>query len=154
LAVSCANLFPYSQVAAVDISCPALRIARRNARFHQVLERVSFFQGDLLGAVRVDSFDIVMANLPYVPLVTRSALSPEVFCYEPEIALFAGSDGLDCYRALAVAIGANMKSGALLMCEIDSSQGSAMIDLFSGIATTVRIMKDYSGQDRIAVVVF
>jgi release factor glutamine methyltransferase len=87
-------------------------------------------------------------------MTTRNALSPEVLCYEPEIALFAGSDGLDCYRALAVAIGGKMKPEALLMCEIDASQGLAMIDLFSGIAATVRIMKDYAGQDRIAVVAF
>ncbi len=154
LAVSCAKLFPNFQIAAVDISCLALRVARENARAHQVLERISLFQGDLIGAVQIDNFDIVMANLPYVPMNTRNSLNPEVLCYEPEIALFAGPDGLDCYRALALALGGNTRPGTLLLCEIDSSQGLPMIDLFSRIASSVQVVKDFSGQDRVVVVVF
>jgi len=154
LAVSCANLFLHSRVAAVDISLEALKVARKNALFHNVQDRIVFLQGDLLESLRIDSFDVVLANLPYVPLTTKETLSREVLCHEPHGALFSGLDGLDCYRALAHSLYEAMKPGALLLCEIDHSQGLAMIDLFSGIAQNVRILKDYAGRDRLAVVVF
>lgn len=154
LAVSCASLFPCSRVAAVDISLEALKIARKNALLHDVQDRIVFVQGDLVESVRIDSFDVVVANLPYVPLATKETLSREVLCHEPHGALFSGLDGLDCYRALARSLGGAVKPGALLLCEIDHSQGVAVSDLFSGIAQNVRILKDYAGLDRLAVVVF
>lgn len=154
LAVSCAKLFPNFRLVAVDISPGALKVARKNAKLHNVEDRILFFQGDLLDSLHGASFDVVLANLPYVPLVTRDKLSREVLLHEPQIALFAGPDGLDCYRALSRSLRDAMKDGALLLCEIDHSQGSAMVDLFAGIARSVRIVKDYAGLDRLAVVVF
>lgn len=154
LAVTCAVLFPRCRVTAVDISREALKTARRNAAAHGVGDRVGFFQGDLVHALRPSSFDLVMANLPYVPMTTKGALSPEVIRHEPHLALFAGQDGLDCYRELARILAGAMKAGALLWCEIDCSQGAAMRDLFGPISEKVGILKDYAGHDRIAAVVF
>ncbi|MDY0228064.1 MAG: peptide chain release factor N(5)-glutamine methyltransferase [Desulfomicrobium apsheronum] len=154
LAVSCAKLFPDCRIVAVDISFDALKVARKNARLHNVTDRILFLQGDLLKSLRTDAFDVVLANLPYVPLSTRESLSREVLCHEPEIALFSGPDGLDCYRALALSLRGAMKAGSLLLCEIDHSHGHAMIEFFSDITRNVRIVKDYAGLDRVAVVVF
>ncbi|WP_225940338.1 peptide chain release factor N(5)-glutamine methyltransferase [Desulfomicrobium macestii] len=154
LAVSCANLFPNFRIVAVDISFDALKVARKNARLHNVTDRILLLQGDLLESLRTDVFDVVLANLPYVPLSTRESLSREVLCHEPEIALFSGPDGLDCYRALALSLRGAMKPGALLLCEIDHTHGQAMTELFSGIARDVRIVQDYAGLDRVAIVVF
>jgi release factor glutamine methyltransferase len=154
LAVSCAKLFPCARVVAVDVSQKAIQIARHNAGAHDVLGQTAFVRGDLVSALRLSSFDVVLANLPYVPLSTRAALSPEVLEYEPELALFSGQDGMDCYRSLARGVSGRMKSGAMLLCEIDGSQGAAMSDLFSPLAQSVRIVKDYAGLDRVAIVVF
>lgn len=154
LAVSCAKIFPLARVVAVDVSRDAICIARKNARAHEVLGRVSFLQGDLTGALRLDAFDVVLANLPYVPLRVLPTLSREVVDYEPEMALFSGLDGLDCYRGLALGLAGKMKPGAVLLCEIDCSQGAAMIDLFAPLAVNVEIVRDYAGHDRVLVVVF
>jgi release factor glutamine methyltransferase len=154
LAVSGAVLFPRLRVVAVDISLEALKIARRNAAAHDVAARISFVQGDLVQALRLCSFDVIMVNLPYVPLVTKHALSPEVVLHEPHLALFSGPDGLDCYRELAQNFAGRMKPGTLLWCEIDSSQGALMKDLFTPISNRVRILKDYAGLDRVVAVVF
>ena len=154
LAVSCAKLFPCARIVAVDVSQKAIRIARQNAGSHDVLEQTAFVRGDLVSALRLSSFDVVLANLPYVPLTTGPALSHEVLEYEPELALFSGQDGMDCYRSLARGVSGKMKSGAVLLCEIDGSQGAAMSDLFSPLAQSVRIVKDYADLDRVAVVVF
>ena len=154
LAVSGAVLFPRLRVVAVDISIEALKIARRNAVAHDVADRVSFVQSDLVQALRLSSFDVIMVNLPYVPSATMHALSPEVVLHEPHLALFSGPDGLDCYRELSKNLAGRMKPGALLWCEIDSSQGAVMIDLFTPISNRARILKDYAGLDRVVAVVF
>ena len=154
LAVSCAKLFPCARVVAVDVSQKAIQIARHNAGAHGVLGQTAFVRGDLVSALRLSSFDVVLANLPYVPLSIKPALSREVLEFEPEVALFSGQDGMDCYRSLALGVSGKMKSGAVLFCEIDGSQGEAMNVLFSPLAQSVRIVKDYAGLDRVAVVVF
>ena len=154
LAVTCATLFPRLDVVAVDISFEALRIARANAAAHGASDRISWVLGDLVQALRLCSFDVVVANLPYVPTTAKPALSPEVVLQEPHIALFSGLDGLDCYRELARNLAGRMKPGARLWCEIDCSQGLAMTELFAPISKTVRIIKDYAGLDRVAAVVF
>lgn len=154
LAVSCAKLFPFFDLVASDISFDALKIAKENARTHGVQDQISFFQGHLIEALRVGRFDIILANLPYVPASNRSSLSFEVLEHEPEIALFAGPDGLDCYRALATTLKNGVQPGAMLLCEIDGSQGEAMQGIFSFCAGGVRVVQDYSGHDRLVVVVF
>ena len=154
LAVSCARLFPFSRIVALDVSHGAIQIARRNAAEHNVLGQTAFVRGDMASALRLSSFDVVLANLPYVPESTRPSLSREVLEYEPELALFAGQDGLDCYRALARQMSGKMKPGAVLMCEIHCTQGAAMVSLFSPVAQSVRIVQDLAELDRVVVVVF
>jgi release factor glutamine methyltransferase len=154
LAVTCAALNPAARVTAVDVSRPALSVARRNAMRHDVLDRVSLVQGDLLAAVRPGAFDIVLANLPYVPESTRREMSREVLEHEPGLALFAGEDGLDLYRRLALAIAGAASPGTTLLCEIDRSHGPCMKEMFAPIARTVTVRKDYAGLDRLVIVVF
>lgn len=154
LAVSCALLDSRSCVTALDISGSALAVARRNAARHGVLERVSLVQGDLVEAVRPEAFDVILANLPYVPENARRDMSREVLEYEPATALFAGRDGLGQYRRLADGLAGGALSGATLLCEIDLNQGAAMMELFGGISRSVEVRKDYAGLDRLVVVVF
>jgi release factor glutamine methyltransferase len=154
LAVTCAVLFPNGTVTAVDISFAALSVARRNARSHGVADRTAFVCGDLVGAVDVGGFDVILANLPYVPEKTRGEMSREVLAYEPEGALFAGADGLAMYRRLAMSLNGKPRQGALLLCEIDASQGGAMFDLFSPMARDVCVERNYAGLDRLVIVVF
>ena len=154
LAVTCAVNFPRFHVLGVDISAAALAVAQRNANMPGVGARIMFAQGDVLDAVRVDACDIIMANLPYVPTPSRAAMSREVLDYEPDLALFAGVDGLSAYRRLAACLAGRTAPGTLLLCEIDSSQGEAMRDLFSPLSKEVRVERDLSGMDRMVVVVF
>ena len=82
-----------SIIVAVDISDEALAVAKNNAK--HLGAQVTFRQSDLLAKIGHRRFDVICANLPYVPdnLVT----SPEI-TKEPSLALFAGADGLDAYR--------------------------------------------------------
>ncbi|MDZ4278015.1 MAG: HemK/PrmC family methyltransferase, partial [Dehalococcoidia bacterium] len=55
-----------AHVVAVDASRPALLLAQQNAAAHAVAERIAFVQGSLLNPCR-GQFDVIVANLPYVP---------------------------------------------------------------------------------------
>ncbi|HEV7454307.1 MAG TPA: HemK/PrmC family methyltransferase [Candidatus Saccharimonadales bacterium] len=84
---------PAADVWLYDIDFAALVVAKTNA--HNLQAIVHTAQTDLLAAV-AEAFDVIATNLPYVPTtlgVNRAAK------HEPELALFAGSDGLDAYRA-------------------------------------------------------
>ena len=154
LAVSCAKLFAAFEVMACDISIAALRVAEKNAARHGVKDRILFFQSDLVEAVDIGAVDIIVANLPYVPTSTRIAMSREVLCFEPEGALFAGPDGLDCYRRLSRMLAGKMRSGTQLICEIDHAQAQSMKEMFGPMAHEIRVVKDLAGHDRLIVVVF
>lgn len=95
IAISIELEIPRSKVTATDISAEAIKIAKLNAK--SLGARITFMQTDLLEGLENKRFDIVCANLPYVPdgLVTSTEITKE-----PELALFSGADGLDHYRRL------------------------------------------------------
>ena len=91
IAVALAHKLPGSPlITAIDISAPALAIARDNAERNGVADRIRFFEGDLLAPVAAEHFDFVVSNPPYVPEGDRATLAVEVRDYEPALALFAG----------------------------------------------------------------
>jgi release factor glutamine methyltransferase len=97
IALALAKQFPAARVTAVDISRAALSVAQKNFRTHRVSIETAY--SDLLSAIpEGSSFDLIVANVPYVP--TNFTISEEVQ-KEPEEALFAGEDGLDLIRKLA-----------------------------------------------------
>lgn len=76
-----------------DIDARALKVAHRNARqYHQ---NVQLFNENLLSQAESRYYDVVLANLPYVPAVYAVN---EAAKHEPKQAIFAGQDGLDLYR--------------------------------------------------------
>lgn len=96
LAITAKLELPDSRVTATDISKEALKIAKQNAKTHDV--EIEFLHGSLLEPIynlKPVTYNLLMANLPYVPedLIT----SPEI-ALEPAQALFSGKDGLDHYR--------------------------------------------------------
>lgn len=99
IAITLALEIPHCKVAATDISDDALAIAKQNAK--SLGARVTFKNTDMLSGLSHGAFDVICANLPYVPddLIT----SPEI-TKEPALALFSGKDGLNHYHRLFNAI--------------------------------------------------
>lgn len=93
LGITTALESPNATVDLYDIDNKALAVTQMNARQHRV--SANFYQSDLLEKLRPIQYDVLLANLPYVPdgVVT----SPEIET-EPKIALFSGKDGLDHYK--------------------------------------------------------
>lgn len=113
LALAIAAAAPRAQLWATDTSPAAVALARENVRRHGLAGRVVVREGDLLDPVP-GSVDLVVANLPYLPLGERG-LDGDLVA-EPEEALFVAGDGLDPYRRLIGACGERLTSeGALVI---------------------------------------
>jgi release factor glutamine methyltransferase len=133
-----------------DTSFGALRIAQRNAR-HLYQERAAFVACDL-GAALAGSFDLIVANPPYIASSEIATLVPDVRDYDPRAALDGGPDGLDCYRAIAANIPRLLKPAGALVVELGAGQVAAVRTLFSqaGLAPAC-LRTDLSGTPRALV---
>jgi release factor glutamine methyltransferase len=132
---------------AVDISDGALKIAEENALLNGVSDRLSIIRGDVLKALSIEDggFDAIVSNPPYIQTEVINTLSVQVK-NEPRIALDGGKDGLDFYRVIFDTHRYKVKPDGFIICEIGYDQGDALKELYG-----CEIMKDYSGNDRIAL---
>lgn len=153
IAVSLAVHYPLGSLTAVDISPEALTVARQNAERNGVSERINFIRADLLPYdLRAGRFDLVCANLPYIPTATLHGL--EVFGKEPTLALDGGPEGLDLIRRLLAGLAGNLPAQSLVLLEIEQHQGmevSALAEqVFPGAEILVR--RDLAGFDRLVMI--
>ncbi len=149
LAISLALELPAASVVAVDLSADALAVARANACRYDVAGRVSFVQADLLETL-TGPFDLVVANLPYVPSGEIDRLQPEVR-REPRLALDGGPDGLDLYRRFFRRLPAVAGPATGVFVEIASDQGERVAALARAAqpAAEVAVLADLEGRDRV-----
>ncbi len=147
IAVSLAHYLPHARVVATDISEKALDLARLNAAANRV--NISFYQGKLLEPLQNHpSFDVITANLPYIPLNEYAILDPGVREFEPAEALLAPGDGLDLYRQLLPQALEKIKPGGHLFIEVGCSQGREAREIARDFSQ-IEIIKDLAGRDRI-----
>ena len=120
IALSLAAAFPDAEVYASDVSEDALSLARENAAVLNLSERVRFIESDLFEHIS-ERFDLIVANLPYVPETDRPNLSREVL-QEPSSALFGGTNGEEVIRRLIVTAPPHLAPGGMLALEIGSAR--------------------------------
>lgn len=130
LAVTLAREIPRARVIATDISTEALAVAQRNARRHNVSDRISMVAADLLSAFRAVPFaDFIVCNPPYVSIEEKGQLQREVRDWEPETALTDHADGLTFFRRLLAEAPARLRSGGHMLCEMGYKQAEAVASL-------------------------
>ena len=125
IALSLAMAFSSALIYASDISEDALALARENAQRLGLADRVRFEKRDLLSEMS-ERFDLIVANLPYVPTTDRDSLSPEVN-RDPELAVFGGERGDEIVRRLIQAAPPHLASGGLLALEIGIDQAEGLV---------------------------
>jgi release factor glutamine methyltransferase len=139
------------EILGTDESTDALSLARENAVGHSVGDRVRFIEADLLPPVVVDAFDLVVANLPYVPSDTLPGL-PVAASFEPPRALDGGSDGLDVIRRLLGRLAEALAPDGVALVEIGSDQATALAaaaaDALPGWRAAIEL--DLTGAPRVA----
>lgn len=134
---------PLWQVTLADVSDAALALSRENAE-RLGLESAAFVQSDLFSNIE-GGFDLIVANLPYVPEADRQDLAPEVL-HDPALALFGGADGLDVIRRFVPEAFAGLRPGGHIALEIGHDQASQVASLLKNHGfTDVEVKSDLSG---------
>jgi len=136
-------------VCGTDISPAAVAIANENARRLGVVDRCRFYAGDLTEPVGAQRFDLVVANLPYVP-TADIADNPDPVAYEPRQALDGGPDGLALYRRMLDTLPPLVNPDALILLEAapPTMPGLAAIATFALPDCAIAVGRDYAGLDR------
>jgi ribosomal protein L3 glutamine methyltransferase len=121
LAVLASNFFPDATIDATDLSPDALEVARINLAQHGVAEQIKLHQGDLFAPLNGKTYDLVLANPPYVARAETDAFPPE-YAAEPLMAHVSGEDGLDIVRRILKDIAKHLNPGGALVCEIGTGR--------------------------------
>ena len=152
IAISCAYYIPKSNCTGIDISEKALEVASYNAKSLGVDKKVKFIKSDILNSVLNfdEKFDILVSNPPYIESSEILRLDKTVSQFEPTLALDGGTDGLDFYRKIIKDSHLYLRKGGIIIFEIGYNQGEAVNKLMQEKFSNIEILKDFSGNDRIA----
>lgn len=161
LAVSLATTFRHATVCAVDTSTTAVSLAQQNAAAHGVANRVRVANkpfSDWLTQRTVkhpnDRFDLIVANLPYIPTQDIQTLPPEVRLYEPADALDGGPDGLAPLRSFLELVPPCLESNGFLIVEIGIRQDQGLTKAVASVSGLClkEFRSDLQGIRRAAVI--
>ena len=143
IAVALARTLKFPQVTAMDISAPALSVARGNAE--RLKAKVSLLRADILELDSIGGeWDVIVSNPPYVLESEATQMEPYVLNHEPHQALFTpDSDPLRFYKPTIEFWLTHRAPGGILAFEINP----LCADEFRG----ARIVKDFYGKDRFAI---
>lgn len=134
----------------VDISAKALKIARKNAETHKVLERLELKLSDIFDILENETFDLIVSNPPYIPSEDFDGLQAEVRDFEPQNALTDGKDGLSIVEKIIADAPKFLKPNGFLLMEIGFNQSTEVREMFlPNLWQTVEFLPDLQGIPRI-----
>ncbi len=134
-----------------DLSPEALELAAENLSSHGVARGVSLACGDLLDPAPRDArFDLLLANLPYVPSTEVDAGGGSL-AWEPRLALDGGPDGLDVVRRFVAALPGKLAPGGVALLEIGAGQADGVRQLVAELRmpSSVSALRDLAGIERV-----
>ncbi len=141
---------PYS-IFLSDFSQKALKVSRENAaNLLSSPANLFFEQSDLLTNYPHVKFDIVIANLPYIPSARILSLDSSVKDFEPTLALDGGTTGTEKINQLLDQVPKFLKEDFLIVLEIDSSH--SLTDFHFPVEFHASIEKDLFDQNRFLVI--
>ena len=149
IAVTLACEWKEVHLTAVDISEDAISMAKINAEKFNVQNKIHFLKSDWFESVR-GSFDLIISNPPYIGLVEQGEIAAEVIKYDPEVALFAGRDGLEAYKRIIPKLANFLNPDGLVVLETGASQSNEVKKMMNEVGfIDAKIVKDLSGKDRL-----
>ena len=135
----------------VDVSAGALRTARLNASLNNLRERACFRQSNWFSKVS-GTYDIIVANPPYIRAHDLSKLAPEVKNHDPVRALVSDHDGLGDFVRITHQASAYLKTGGWLGLEVGQGQADAVVSMLRASAfINVEVFSDLAGIDRVVM---
>ena len=149
IAVTLACEWKEVHVTATDISENALSLAKINAEKFNVQNKIHFLTSDWFENVK-GAYDLIISNPPYIGLTEQDEISAEVIKYDPEIALFAGRDGLDAYRRIIPSLTKFLNPDGFVALETGASQSNQVKNMMNAVGfIDAKIVKDLSGKNRL-----
>ena len=140
------SLYQNANVTGIDISPNAIELAKENAILNNL--DVNFIESDLLENLPENNFDLIVANLPYIPTNDIKTLDIEVLNFEPLNALDGGDDdGTDIIKNLISQINEKDVNDVEIFLEIDSRFSEKIIKLLNNYEE-VELLKDLADKDR------
>ena len=145
IGLSIKKKLPQANVTLLDISEKALEVAKNNA-LNLNLD-VNLIQNDMLENLN-NRYDVIISNPPYIK--TNEEIEDIVKNNEPHLALYAGEDGLDCYKKILNHVKNNIKDKYLIAFEIGDTQKQDLFKLAEHYLEnyTIECLKDFSNRDR------
>lgn len=150
VAVSTLNNTTDTTAIGVDISPAALKIAEENADYYELSDRLTLVECDVLSSKIEGKFDAILSNPPYVTTEAYKELAKEIY-FEPSLAFIGGEDGGDFYRTITKTYRDSLNDGGFIAYEIGYDQADLIAEIAESNNMSCEIIKDYSGNDRVAV---
>lgn len=151
LLLAALDIWPDASGLGIDLSRQALSYASANARRLGFEARTKFMQGNWAAGL-AERFDLILCNPPYI--AENAELGRGVREFEPDEALFAGSEGLDAYRELAPQLPRLLTRAGLAAIEIGSDQAEAVTALLARDGLGAKAAKDLAGRDRALLLIW
>jgi len=139
---------------ASDISQRSLKIAKKNAEKHRVEKLVKFIRSDLFDQINAKYYDLILANLPYVPEDNskiknkKSKFKNRELSYEPKLAIFADDNGMTVIKKFLVQAKNRLNSGGVILIEVDPRNAKSLAKFTAKLFASFEIIKDYYYKDR------
>ncbi|HOX40708.1 MAG TPA: peptide chain release factor N(5)-glutamine methyltransferase [bacterium] len=135
---------------ATDISKKTLYVAKKNEKHHDIQPLIRFYHSDLFSNSRLPKkFDIIIANLPYVPLDTRYSI-PDTLKFEPKNAIFAQDNGTAIIKRFLAEAKHHLEPDGIILIELDPRNASVLLDFAKHQypKSKIELSKDLAGFDR------
>lgn len=149
-----AKQLPDSKIFASDISKNALKVAKFNAEKLGIKNKIIFIHSDLFESIDIkEKFDVIVSNPPYISILEKENLQPEVALHEPYQALFAKDDkGISFYKKIASHSKNRLNKNGYLVVEIGIYQSEDVVKIFKNAGfKEIKIIKDYNQIDRVVI---
>jgi len=139
---------------ASDVSHDALEVAKQNAKSNGLGGLIEFREGDLFSPWVGETFDVIVANLPYIPHEDMATLAFDLVHFEPRVALDGGAKGMEIYERFLPELPNYLNAGGMVFLEIGYNQGLLITKVVQKYMpkADVGVLNDYANIDRIVVI--
>ena len=136
---------------AIDISKKAIKVAKINAKIHQLKNRINFYNSSVDNFFK-GKYDLIISNPPYIKNYKIKCLDKDIYLYEPLVSLKGGPNGSFVLNKVIKKSSSLLKIGGKLVLEIGYDQRFEVMELLRKNRFYLnKIIKDYAKNDRCAI---
>ncbi len=132
----------------LDISLNATKVAKTNAKLHQLENKIKFINIDI-DKYNSNNYDLIISNPPYINNVELSRLDDDIKSHEPKLALSGGSNGFRYIKKVIIKSKKLLKINGKLIVEIGHKQKKQSIKILKENGFYInKVSKDLSDKER------